>query len=116
MNELVRFARSSSHSVSSEAVPSQEIEQSFREVLRWIGEDPDRDGLRETPGRLVRAFQEYFSGYRQDPELILQKTFEETDGYDEMVVLRGVRSKVIVNITLPRSSVVLLSPISQIAA
>jgi GTP cyclohydrolase I len=91
MNELVRFARSSSHSVSSEAVPSQlEIEQSFREVLRWIGEDPDRDGLRETPGRLVRAFQEYFSGYRQDPELILQKTFEETDGYDEMVVLRGV--------------------------
>lgn len=91
MNELVRFARSSSHPVSSEAVPSQlEIEQSFREVLRWIGEDPDRDGLRETPGRLVRAFQEYFSGYRQDPELILQKTFEETDGYDEMVVLRGV--------------------------
>ena len=91
MNELVRFARSSSHSVSSEAVPSQlEIEQSFREVLRWIGEDPDRDGLRETPGRLVRAFQEYFSGYRQDPELILQKTFKETDGYDEMVVLRGV--------------------------
>ena len=91
MNELVRFARSSSHSVSSEGVPSQlEIEQSFREVLRWIGEDPDRDGLRETPGRLVRAFQEYFSGYRQDPELILQKTFEEIDGYDEMVVLRGV--------------------------
>src|SRR4029079_17038248 len=60
------------------------------EILRWIGEDPDRDGLRETPGCLVRAFQEYFSGYRQDPELILQKTFEETDGYDEMVVLRGV--------------------------
>ncbi len=76
---------------SSEAPLSQlDIEHSFREFLRWIGEDPDRDGLRETPGRLVRAFQEYFSGYRQDPELILQKTFEETDGYDEMVVLRGV--------------------------
>ena len=66
MNEIVRFPRSCSHSVSSQAVPSQlEIEQSFREILRWIGEDPDRDGLRETPGRLVRAFQEYFSGYRQ---------------------------------------------------
>jgi GTP cyclohydrolase IA len=91
MNEIVRFARSCSHSVLSQALPSQmEVEQSFREILRWIGEDPDRDGLRETPGRLVRAFQEYFSGYCQDPELILQKTFEETDGYDEMVVLRGV--------------------------
>ena len=91
MNEIVRLARSCGHSVSSQALPSEmEVEQSFREIILWIGEDPDRDGLRETPGRLARAFQEYFSGYRQDPELILQKTFEETDGYDEMVVLRGV--------------------------
>lgn len=71
-------------------VERSDIEQAFREVLRWIGEDPDRDGLRETPARLVRAYQEYFSGYRQDPEQILRKTFEETDGYDEMVVLRGI--------------------------
>ena len=91
MNEIVRLARSCGHSVSSQALPSEmEVEQSFREILLWIGEDPDRDGLRDTPGRLARAFEEYFSGYRQDPELILQKTFEETDGYDEMVVLRGV--------------------------
>lgn len=67
-----------------------DIEQSFRQILRWIGEDPDRDGLRETPARLIRAYQEYFSGYRQDPEQILRKTFEETDGYDEIIVLRGV--------------------------
>lgn len=74
-----------------EALPSQlEIEEAFRVVLRWIGEDPNRDGLRETPGRLVRAYQEYFSGYKQDPEQILQKTFEEMDGYDEMIVLRGI--------------------------
>src|SRR5208337_2248931 len=59
-------------------------------ILRWIGEKPDRDGLHETPRRLVKAFSEYFCGYRQDPEQILQKTFEETDGYDEMVVLRGI--------------------------
>jgi GTP cyclohydrolase I len=65
-------------------------EDAFRSILRWIGEDPHRDGLRETPARLARAFREYFSGYRQDPELILQKTFEETAGYDEMVVLRGI--------------------------
>jgi GTP cyclohydrolase IA len=72
-------------------LPSQlAVEDAFRVVLRWIGEDPDRDGLRETPGRLVRAYREYFSGYRQDPEQILQKTFEEMDGYDEMIVLRGI--------------------------
>jgi GTP cyclohydrolase I len=63
VNEIVHFARSSSHSATREAVPSRlEIERSFREVLRRIREDPDRDGLRETPDRLVRAFQEYFSG------------------------------------------------------
>jgi GTP cyclohydrolase IA len=68
----------------------QDAEAAFRTVLQWIGEDIDRDGLRETPARLVRAFQEYFSGYAQDPEQILQRTFEEIDGYDEMVVLRNV--------------------------
>jgi GTP cyclohydrolase IA len=65
-------------------------EEAFRSILRWIGEDPERDGLHETPKRLVRAFREYFCGYDEDPEQILKKTFEETDGYDEMVVLRGV--------------------------
>lgn len=91
MNESVRLDGFSGHPNSEEAAPTQsQIEKSFRDVLRWIGEDPDRDGLRETPNRLARAFQEYFSGYRQDPEQILQKTFEETDGYDEMVVLRGI--------------------------
>ena len=91
MNELVRLDRSSGHPITQELAPSQnQVEKAFREVFRWIGEDPDRDGLRETPNRLARAFQEYFAGYRQDPEQILQKTFEETDGYDEMVVLRGI--------------------------
>jgi len=65
-------------------------EAAFRAVLQWIGEDPDRDGLRETPARVARAFQEYFAGYGQDPEQILRKTFAEIDGYDEMVVLRGI--------------------------
>jgi GTP cyclohydrolase I len=67
-----------------------EIERAFRSILRWIGENPDRDGLRDTPDRLIRAYGEYFSGYRQDPEQILRKTFEEMDGYDEMVLLRGI--------------------------
>jgi GTP cyclohydrolase I len=68
-----------------------EVEAAYRTVIRWIGEDPARDGLKETPARVVRALDEFFSGYRQDPVDILQKTFEETEGYDEMIVLRGVR-------------------------
>ncbi len=91
MNDVVRLARSPRDSrMHDENATHMDIEQAFRDVFRWIGEDPDRDGLRETPSRLVRAYQEYFAGYRQNPEEILRKTFEETDGYDEMVVLRGI--------------------------
>ncbi|WP_128924577.1 GTP cyclohydrolase I FolE [Bradyrhizobium guangxiense] len=68
-----------------------EVEQAIRTMIRWAGDDPERDGLRETPDRVARAFEEYFSGYAQDPTEILQKTFEEIEGYDEMIVLRGVR-------------------------
>ncbi|MBV9234685.1 MAG: GTP cyclohydrolase I FolE [Xanthobacteraceae bacterium] len=70
--------------------PQSDAEAAVSVLLRWIGENPERDGLRDTPRRLVKAFSEYFCGYQQDPEQILQTTFEETDGYDEMVVLRGV--------------------------
>ena len=68
-----------------------EVEQAIRTMIRWAGDDPERDGLRETPDRVARAFEEYFSGYAQDPTEILQKTFEEIEGYDEMIVLRGIR-------------------------
>jgi GTP cyclohydrolase I len=67
------------------------VEDAFRTIIRWAGDDPERDGLIETPARATRAFEEYFAGYSQDPALILQKTFEETEGYDEMIVLRGIR-------------------------
>jgi GTP cyclohydrolase IA len=67
-----------------------EVEAAFRTIIRWAGDDPEREGLVETPSRLARAFEEYFAGYREDPDLILQKTFEETEGYDEMVLLRGI--------------------------
>ena len=72
------------------AISDAEAERAFRTILEWIGEDPDRDGLRETPDRLVRSFREYFAGYDEDPEQVLSKTFSEVDGYDEMIVLRGV--------------------------
>lgn len=69
----------------------EEAEEAVRTLLRWAGDDPARDGLIETPKRVAKAFKEYFRGYDEDPEAILQKTFEETEGYDEMVVLRGIR-------------------------
>ena len=72
------------------AISDREVEDAFRTVLKWIGEDPDRDGLRETPNRLKRAYREYFAGYDEDPAQVLRKTFSEVDGYDEMIVLRGV--------------------------
>ena len=68
-----------------------EVEAALRTIIRWTGDDPDRDGLIDTPNRVARAFEEFFSGYSQDPVAILQKTFEEIEGYDEMISLRGIR-------------------------
>lgn len=68
-----------------------EVEAAVRTILRWTGEDPDRDGLKETPARVTKAYEEFFKGYSQDPDAILKKTFEEIEGYDEMIVLRGIR-------------------------
>ena len=67
-----------------------EVEDTFRTIIRWAGDDPEREGLVESPARMIRAFEEFFAGYAQDPVEILQKTFEEIEGYDEMIVLRGI--------------------------
>ncbi len=68
----------------------EEAEQAIRVLLGWVGEDPDREGLKATPGRVVRAFEEWYSGYREDPVEYLRRTFYEVDGYDEMIVLRDI--------------------------
>jgi GTP cyclohydrolase I len=68
-----------------------DVEAAFRTIIRWTGDDPERDGLIETPARVACAFEEFFVGYTQDPVEILKKTFEEIEGYDEMIVLRGIR-------------------------
>lgn len=67
-----------------------EAEKAVRTLLRWLGENPDREGLRATPGRVARAYEEYFAGYRTDPIEYLRRTFREVDGYDEMIVLRDI--------------------------
>jgi GTP cyclohydrolase I len=68
-----------------------EVEAAVRTMIRWAGDDPDREGLQETPARVTRAFEEFFGGYAQDPSDFLAKTFEEVGGYDEMILLRGIR-------------------------
>ena len=74
------------------ARPSRtEAEEAVRTLIRWAGDDPAREGLVGTPDRVVRSYEEFFAGYGIDPVEILSRTFEETDGYDEMVVLRDIR-------------------------
>ena len=76
----------------SEPRPSRpEAERAIRTLLLWAGDDPDREGLLETPERVVRAYEEWFAGYADDPEEYLRRTFEEVDGYDEMITLKDIR-------------------------
>ena len=78
--------------VTADKKPTREqAEQAIRTLLLWAGDDPKREGLIDTPARVARAYEEFFQGYDADPVVYLQRTFEETDGYDEMVVLRDIR-------------------------
>tara|TARA_Y100001949_G_scaffold138339_1_gene120105 strand:+ start:289 stop:867 length:579 start_codon:yes stop_codon:yes gene_type:complete len=69
----------------------EEAEKAVRVLLEWAGDDPDREGLIETPKRVVKAYEQFFEGYQQDPEEVLRKTFEEVEGYDEMVIVKDIR-------------------------
>ena len=71
-------------------VSRDEVEAAVRKLIQWAGDDPDREGLLDTPKRVVKAFEEFFSGYTIDPTEYLERTFQETDGYDEMIVLRDI--------------------------
>ena len=74
----------------SEKVSEKEAEEAFVKIIKWIGEDPSREGLLSTPKRLVKAFREYFKGYSEDPEKILEKTFGDVLGYDDMVIQKNI--------------------------
>ncbi len=69
----------------------EEAEEAVRTLICWTGDDPDREGLIETPKRVVKAYEEFFEGYDMDPEEVLQKTFEEVQGYDDAVIVRNIR-------------------------
>ena len=74
----------------SEKVSEKEAEEAFVKIIKWIGEDPSREGLASTPKRLVKAFKEYFKGYNEDPKKILEKTFGDVQGYDDMVIQKNI--------------------------
>ena len=74
----------------NEKVSEKEAEEAFAKIIRWIGEDPSREGLASTPKRLVKAFKEYFKGYSEDPKKILEKTFGDVQGYDDMVIQKNI--------------------------
>ncbi len=91
MNAPVQPIRPELREAMTPIRPSRdEAQEAVRVLLRWAGDDPDREGLVGTRERVVRAYEEFFSGYDEDPAALLRRTFEETDGYDEMVVLRDI--------------------------
>ena len=87
----LRTVRGQPKAKKQERPTETEAENAVRTLIRWAGDDPDREGLKATPGRVVRAYKEWFSGYDEDPKDYLLRTFEEVGGYDEMVLLRDVR-------------------------
>ncbi len=90
--ETIELDRESAPYDAAANKPSrEEAEAAVRTLIRWAGDDPNREGLRGTPDRVVRAWEEFFKGYDEDPREILARTFEEIEGYDEMVVLKDIR-------------------------
>ena len=73
-----------------EQISEKEIEEAFVKIIKWIGENPSREGLKSTPKRLVKAFKEYYKGYSEDPKKILEKTFGDVQGYDDMVIQKNI--------------------------
>ena len=73
-----------------DSISDKEAEEAFIKILQWIGEDPSREGLLETPKRVAKAFKEYFKGYKEDPKEILSKTFGDVNGYDDMVIQKNI--------------------------
>jgi GTP cyclohydrolase I len=86
--KLVKNIEESKNKLSK--VSDEEAEQAFRTIIEWIGEDPEREGLKGTPKRIVKAFKEYFQGYSQDAKKFLSKTFSQVEGYDDMIVEKNI--------------------------
>ena len=86
----MKLVKDIENSQNIKKVSDKEAEDAFRTILSWMGEDPNREGLIETPKRVVKAFKEYFKGYREDPNQVLDKTFGDVEGYDDMVIQKNI--------------------------
>ena len=86
----MKLVKDSNVNKNQKQISDKEAEDAFKTILAWMGEDPNREGLLETPKRVVKAFKEYFKGYKEDPNLILDKTFGDVEGYDDMVVQKNI--------------------------
>ena len=86
----MKLVKDTDKNLVKKQVTDKQAEDAFRTILTWIGEDPNREGLIDTPKRVIKAFKEYFSGYSQDPSQELKKTFGEVEGYDDMVVEKNI--------------------------
>ena len=86
----MKLVKNNNEEQKTKIVSDKDAEEAFKTILQWIGEDPQREGLLETPKRVVKAFKEYFKGYKEDPSLVLDKTFGDVEGYDDMVVQKNI--------------------------
>ena len=86
----MKLVKNIDNNQNSKEISDKEAEEAFRTILTWMGEDPTREGLLETPKRVVKAFKEYFKGYKEDPIQVLDKTFGDVDGYDDMVIQKNI--------------------------
>ena len=91
MNKMLKKSEMTSLATGLVRPSREEAEAAVRTLIRWAGDNPDREGLVGTPDRVVRSYEEFFAGYDEDPREMLQRTFEEVEGYDEVVVLRDIR-------------------------
>ena len=86
----MKLVKNTDNNKDQKKVSDNEAEEAFKTILTWIGEDPNREGLLETPKRVVKAFKEYFKGYKEDPNQVLDKTFCDVEGYDDMVIQKNI--------------------------
>ena len=86
----MKLVKNIDNNQDSKKISDKEAEEAFKTILAWMGEDPSREGLLETPKRVVKAFKEYFKGYKEDPIQVLDKTFGDVDGYDDMVIQKNI--------------------------
>ena len=86
----MKLVKNTDNNKDLKKVSDKDAEEAFKTILTWMGEDPSREGLLETPKRVVKAFKEYFKGYRENPKDVLDKTFGDVEGYDDMVIQKNI--------------------------